>query len=118
MPQPEAPPSTTPRTGLLLTGGGARAAYQVGVLEAVLVSVGDQPGDPVDDQVPSPPRARPARRLQPQLVQRAGGGEPFGEQDTDRPPLLDRSIRPADRLHGVDAVPGRIVGDAPLAQPF
>ena len=35
MPQPEAPPSTTPRTGLLLTGGGARAAYQVGVLEAI-----------------------------------------------------------------------------------
>ena len=35
MPQPEAPPSTTPRTGLLLTGGGARAAYQVGVLETI-----------------------------------------------------------------------------------
>lgn len=28
-------PSTTPLTGLLLTGGGARAAYQVGVLEAI-----------------------------------------------------------------------------------
>jgi NTE family protein len=28
-------PSTTPATGLLLTGGGARAAYQVGVLEAI-----------------------------------------------------------------------------------
>lgn len=29
------PPSKTPATGLLLTGGGARAAYQVGVLEAI-----------------------------------------------------------------------------------
>jgi NTE family protein len=28
-------PETTPVTGLLLTGGGARAAYQVGVLEAI-----------------------------------------------------------------------------------
>ena len=28
-------PATKPKTGLLLTGGGARAAYQVGVLEAV-----------------------------------------------------------------------------------
>ncbi len=28
-------PSQTPSTGLLLTGGGARAAYQVGVLEAI-----------------------------------------------------------------------------------
>ncbi|MEO8118876.1 MAG: patatin-like phospholipase family protein [Rhodoferax sp.] len=28
-------PATTPNTGLLLTGGGARAAYQVGVLEAI-----------------------------------------------------------------------------------
>jgi len=28
-------PLTTPTTGLLLTGGGARAAYQVGVLEAI-----------------------------------------------------------------------------------
>ena len=33
MPQP--PCDTTPATGLLLTGGGARAAYQVGVLEAL-----------------------------------------------------------------------------------
>ena len=31
----EAPSSSAPRTGLLLTGGGARAAYQVGVLEAI-----------------------------------------------------------------------------------
>ena len=30
-----APPPHTSRTGLLLTGGGARAAYQVGVLEAI-----------------------------------------------------------------------------------
>ena len=30
-----AKPATTPVTGLLLTGGGARAAYQVGVLEAI-----------------------------------------------------------------------------------
>ena len=29
------PPATLPVTGLLLTGGGARAAYQVGVLEAI-----------------------------------------------------------------------------------
>jgi len=29
------PPPPTPLTGLLLTGGGARAAYQVGVLEAI-----------------------------------------------------------------------------------
>ncbi len=29
------PPPKTPATGLLLTGGGARAAYQVGVLEAI-----------------------------------------------------------------------------------
>lgn len=29
------PRTTSPRSGLLLTGGGARAAYQVGVLEAV-----------------------------------------------------------------------------------
>lgn len=29
------PPSAPPTTGLLLTGGGARAAYQVGVLEAI-----------------------------------------------------------------------------------
>ena len=35
MPQPEAPPPSAPRTGLLLTGGGARAAYQVGVLETI-----------------------------------------------------------------------------------
>lgn len=28
-------PETPPATGLLLTGGGARAAYQVGVLEAM-----------------------------------------------------------------------------------
>ncbi|HWT21107.1 MAG TPA: patatin-like phospholipase family protein, partial [Variovorax sp.] len=28
-------PETPPATGLLLTGGGARAAYQVGVLEAI-----------------------------------------------------------------------------------
>jgi NTE family protein len=28
-------PDTPPKTGLLLTGGGARAAYQVGVLEAI-----------------------------------------------------------------------------------
>ena len=35
MHQPEASPPTTPRTGLLLTGGGARAAYQVGVLETI-----------------------------------------------------------------------------------
>ncbi|MEZ5719552.1 MAG: patatin-like phospholipase family protein [Burkholderiaceae bacterium] len=35
MPPPEASPSSAPRTGLLLTGGGARAAYQVGVLEAI-----------------------------------------------------------------------------------
>jgi NTE family protein len=31
----EKPATQTPRTGLLLTGGGARAAYQVGVLQAV-----------------------------------------------------------------------------------
>ena len=30
-----APHANAPLTGLLLTGGGARAAYQVGVLEAV-----------------------------------------------------------------------------------
>lgn len=36
LPQPHPPrPATAPRTGLLLTGGGARAAYQVGVLEAI-----------------------------------------------------------------------------------
>ena len=35
MHQPEAPPPSAPRTGLLLTGGGARAAYQVGVLETI-----------------------------------------------------------------------------------
>ena len=35
MQQPEAPPPSAPRTGLLLTGGGARAAYQVGVLETI-----------------------------------------------------------------------------------
>lgn len=29
------PPSATPKTGLILTGGGARAAYQVGVLAAL-----------------------------------------------------------------------------------
>ena len=34
MPLPPTDPSA-PRTGLLLTGGGARAAYQVGVLEAI-----------------------------------------------------------------------------------
>ena len=28
-------PSETPKAGLLLTGGGARGAYQVGVLEAI-----------------------------------------------------------------------------------
>jgi NTE family protein len=28
-------PETNPTTGLILTGGGARAAYQVGVLKAV-----------------------------------------------------------------------------------
>ena len=33
--QPLKKPSITPVTGLLLTGGGARAAYQVGVLEAL-----------------------------------------------------------------------------------
>ena len=32
-PKNSQPPS--PRTGLLLTGGGARAAYQMGVLEAI-----------------------------------------------------------------------------------
>ena len=31
----DVPPTSPPSTGLLLTGGGARAAYQVGVLEAV-----------------------------------------------------------------------------------
>jgi NTE family protein len=41
-------PSKPPTTGLLLTGGGARAAYQVGVLEAIAdirlaCSAGDQP---------------------------------------------------------------------------
>lgn len=36
MPPPESPaPPAPPVTGLLLTGGGARAAYQVGVLEAI-----------------------------------------------------------------------------------
>jgi NTE family protein len=38
MPEPTAEPTTASppsRTGLLLTGGGARAAYQVGVLEAI-----------------------------------------------------------------------------------
>ena len=35
MHQPEAPPPSAPRTGLLLTGGGARAAYPVGVLETI-----------------------------------------------------------------------------------
>lgn len=35
MPKAPAPDTTRPRTGLLLTGGGARAAYQVGVLEAI-----------------------------------------------------------------------------------
>ena len=30
-----ATPPALPKTGLLLTGGGARAAYQVGVLEAI-----------------------------------------------------------------------------------
>ena len=34
-PAPKAPKSPSPRTGLLLTGGGARAAYQMGVLEAI-----------------------------------------------------------------------------------
>ncbi|MBW8464645.1 patatin-like phospholipase family protein, partial [Acidovorax sp.] len=32
---PGAAPPSIPATGLLLTGGGARAAYQVGVLEAI-----------------------------------------------------------------------------------
>lgn len=32
---PTTPSGTTPQIGLLLTGGGARAAYQVGVLEAI-----------------------------------------------------------------------------------
>ena len=32
---PNEPPIETERCGLLLTGGGARAAYQVGVLEAI-----------------------------------------------------------------------------------
>ncbi|MFM2347817.1 MAG: hypothetical protein RL654_2570 [Pseudomonadota bacterium] len=32
---PPLPPGSQPRTGLLLTGGGARAAYQVGVLRAI-----------------------------------------------------------------------------------
>ena len=36
MTDPNRPPKpSSPRTGLLLTGGGARAAYQVGVLEAI-----------------------------------------------------------------------------------
>ncbi len=35
MPKAPTPDTTRPRTGLLLTGGGARAAYQVGVLEAI-----------------------------------------------------------------------------------
>ena len=34
-PAPKAPKPPSPRTGLLLTGGGARAAYQMGVLEAI-----------------------------------------------------------------------------------
>ena len=43
---PAHPPSP-PTTGLLLTGGGARAAYQVGVLEAIAdirASAGQQQG--------------------------------------------------------------------------
>ena len=32
---PQSPPGAKPRTGLILTGGGARAAYQVGFLRAV-----------------------------------------------------------------------------------
>ncbi len=43
-------PSATPATGLLLTGGGARAAYQVGVLEAIadirLICGATQEGNP------------------------------------------------------------------------
>jgi NTE family protein len=44
---PEALANPTPATGLLLTGGGARAAYQVGVLEAIAdirVACGAQDG--------------------------------------------------------------------------
>ena len=33
LPAPDVPPATA--TGLVLTGGGARAAYQVGVLQAL-----------------------------------------------------------------------------------
>ncbi len=44
----DAPPESPQRIGLLLTGGGARAAYQVGVLEAIAdirleCGAGDQP---------------------------------------------------------------------------
>jgi len=35
MPEATAAPAPTPKIGLLLTGGGARAAYQMGVLEAI-----------------------------------------------------------------------------------
>ena len=34
------------KIGLILTGGGARAAYQVGVLKAVSELLGDTPSNP------------------------------------------------------------------------
>ncbi len=50
MPTPRADattPGPAPRTGLVLTGGGARAAYQVGVLKAVFRLLTDEAGGPL-----------------------------------------------------------------------
>ena len=38
--------SATPRAGLVLTGGGARAAYQVGVVKAVRDILGNPVANP------------------------------------------------------------------------
>ncbi|HSI56045.1 MAG TPA: patatin-like phospholipase family protein [Ideonella sp.] len=47
----DASPTATPVTGLILTGGGARAAYQIGVLRAVQ-RIGAQSGAPAGNPFP------------------------------------------------------------------
>ena len=39
-------PTSVPKTGLIMSGGGARAAYQVGVLKAITEIVGEDAPNP------------------------------------------------------------------------
>src|SRR6218665_3384679 len=88
---PQAPGAApeTPATGLLLTGGGARAAYQVGVLEAIAdlrrVCGAGRQANPLPIITRPAARARPRRPPAPPPPPPPRAGAP-GRGPRPRPP--------------------------------